>query len=140
MADVFSKKKRSEIMSSINSKSALEAEFCQSLSATIYPLGLRYRKNYRKIPGSPDIAFVNKKVAVFVDGTFWHGYKFSERAENLPKIYWRKKIENNIARDKRNRRFLRRKGWKVIRIWEHDFKAKPEACLKKVLDALKIEI
>lgn len=136
MADVFTKKKRSEVMAKIRSKSALEEKFRRMLSIAVYPLGIRYRKNYRSIPGSPDIAFVSRKIAVFIDGTFWHGYRFNRRTSKLPKKYWMEKIEENIRRDKKKRNAIRRKGWKVVRIWEHEFKKNPAKCIKKVVEAL----
>jgi DNA mismatch endonuclease (patch repair protein) len=137
MVDVFTKQKRSEIMSKIRSKSLLETRFCKLLSASTHPIGLRYRKNYKTVPGSPDVAFVNKKVAVFIDGTFWHGYKYNSSKKKLPKIYWRKKIEMNILHDRKKRNQLRKMGWKVIRIWEHDFKNNPQLCIDKILKILR---
>ncbi len=96
MPDVFTKKKRSEIMSKIRSVSGLEKAFAKSLSEAIYPKGIRYRLNYKKAPGRPDIAFISRKLAIFIDGDFWHGYNFRRNKNHLPSKYWRKKIENNI--------------------------------------------
>lgn len=102
------------------------------LSAEFYPLGCRYRIHYKGAPGSPDVAFVSRKIAVFVDGAFWHGYKFSSRKSKLPKDYWLPKIEANIRRDKRVNRQLRSLGWTVIRFWEHDVLKKPEKVLMRM--------
>jgi len=88
---------------------------------------LRNRKTF-----TIDIALPKKKIAVFIDGDFWHGYNFSERKKRLPKKYWIKKIEDNIARDKKNRAKLKREGWKVLRIWEHEIKKNPEKTSKKI--------
>lgn len=140
MADKFSKEKRSEIMSKINSKSGLEEKFCKRLSKLTHPAGYRYRRNYRKLKGTPDVVFVRHKIAVFVDGSFWHGYKYSAKTTRLSEGFWKEKIENNIRRDKRNRRILRKEGWKVIRIWEHEFKKNPDRCVGKVFEIVSSTI
>jgi DNA mismatch endonuclease (patch repair protein) len=116
MADVFSKKKRSEVMSQIRSKNTgIEIMVFKFLrSHKIY-----FQKHYDKIKGRPDIAVPSKKIAVFIDGDFWHGWKFNRRKERLPE-YWRVKITNNMLRDARRRRSLRKNGWKILRVWEHD--------------------
>ncbi len=136
MPDIFTKEKRSEVMSKIRSESMLEKEFAKKLAKVVYPLGYRYRKNYKKIFGKPDIAFVSKKIAVFVDGDFWHGYKFEQRKKKLTQEFWVTKIENNMRRDRRNRRALTKCGWRYVRFWEHDVKKKPDKCIGKVLELL----
>ncbi|NHA14134.1 very short patch repair endonuclease [Thioalkalivibrio sp. XN279] len=81
--------------------------------------GLRYRLKV-PLPGKPDIVFTGSKVAVFVDGCFWHG---CPKHKNLPRTnadFWKKKIDATRARDKRVTRQLQRDGWSVIRVWEHD--------------------
>ncbi|HEY1037033.1 MAG TPA: very short patch repair endonuclease [Candidatus Paceibacterota bacterium] len=137
MADIFTKEKRSEVMSKIKSESMLEKAFAKELSKIVYPLGYRYRLNYKNAPGRPDIAFVSRKLAVFVDGDFWHGYKFAERKAKLKQAYWLEKIQTNIRRDKRNRRKLKKNGWTYIRIWEHDVKKALGKSLKRITDALE---
>ncbi len=139
MADIFTKEKRSEIMSKIRSESMLEKEFARKLAKVIYPLGYRYRKNYKRIFGKPDIAFVSRKIAVFVDGDFWHGYRFEQRKKKLTQEFWIAKIENNMRRDRRNRRLLTKHGWKYVRFWEHEVKKRPERCIQKVLRLLTEE-
>lgn len=93
--------------------------------------GLRYRLHYAKAPGKPDIAFVSARVAVFVDGDYWHGNQWrlrgfsslDEQLENVSnKEYWKRKIERNIVRDRENSEKLKKAGWKVIRVWESDIK------------------
>lgn len=93
---------------------------------------LRNRKTF-----TVDIALPAKKKAIFLDGDFWHGYQFSKLKKRLPKKYWLKKIEDNIARDRKNRAKLRREGWKVLRIWEHEIKKDPEKAVGKVVKFLK---
>lgn len=81
--------------------------------------GIYFQKNYKKAPGSPDIALPRKKIAIFIDGDFWHGYRYNKWKSRLSSEFWKDKIENNIRRDTRNRRKLKRMGWKVLRVWEH---------------------
>lgn len=132
--DVFTKKKRSEIMSNIRSKNTgiEKAVFKELRKRKIY-----FQKHYKKILGNPDIALPKKKIAIFIDGDFWHGYQFEKNKKRLPKKYWAKKIEDNIKRDKSNRSKLKRKGWKVLRIWEHEIKKNPEKSLEKIIKILK---
>ena len=79
-----------------------------------------FQKHYKKVVGSPDIALPRKKKAVFIDGDFWHGYQFAKLKKRLPKKYWLKKIERNIKRDKKNKLKLKKEGWLVLRVWEHE--------------------
>lgn len=79
-----------------------------------------FQKHYKKAPGSPDIAFPKNKKAVFIDGDFWHGRNFLKDQKRLPNDYWRNKIKSNVLRDKKNFVELRKKGWKVLRLWEKD--------------------
>jgi len=86
---------------------------------------------YPDLFGSPDFQ-VGKKVLVFCDGDFWHGYRYAEKKRPAKK-YWREKIERNMKRDRHVSRKLRRDGWSVLRIWEHDIKKKPETCVRKIM-------
>jgi DNA mismatch endonuclease (patch repair protein) len=135
MPDIFTKEKRSDVMSKIRRVSMLEKEFAKVLSKEVYPLGYRYRRNYRKVPGSPDFAFTKQKIAVFIDGDFWHGYQYSKKKGKLPK-FWQEKIERNIKRDRRNRALLKKMGWTYIRLWEHEIKKNPLTCLEKLSSSL----
>lgn len=119
-------------MSRIRRVSELEKEFAKLLSKEIYPLGYRYRRNYKKVPGSPDFAFVSRKIAIFIDGDFWHGYQFVKRKKKLPK-FWQNKIETNMKRDQKNRRLLKKMGWTYIRFWEHEIKNDQ----KKIIEIFK---
>ena len=134
MADVFSKKKRSEIMSSIRSKNTgiEKAVFSYLRKRRIY-----FQRHYSLIAGKPDIAVPSKKIAVFIDGDFWHGRKFSSWKHRIPKEYWLHKIETNIKRDKNRRIALRRKGWKVMRVWGGDIIKHYDLSCRKIADFLK---
>ncbi|MFA6486495.1 MAG: very short patch repair endonuclease [Candidatus Magasanikbacteria bacterium] len=137
MPDVFSKKKRSEVMSLIRSTNTKpEIIFRKLLSSALYPLGFRYKIQYKKLPGKPDVVFVAQRTAFFVDGSFWHGYKLKKERQVLSKKYWLPKIKRNMLRDKEVSRQLRKMGWKVIRVWEHDLKKSPQKILKKAKQAI----
>ena len=92
------------------------------LAKKLWQLGYRYRKNYKKLPGSPDIALLHYRIAIFVDGEFWHGKDWSIRKEKLRhnKEYWFEKIEENMARDIRVSNKLKEMEWIVLRFWEKD--------------------
>ena len=83
------------------------------------------------------MVFVKNKVAVFVDGSFWHGHRFKKGQTSLSRDYWLPKIKRNMQRDKSVNRRLRKMGWKVVRVWEHDIPKSPEKVLNAVLRALK---
>lgn len=80
--------------------------------------GYKFRRHY-PITGKPDIAFPKMKIAVFIDGEFWHGRNFSKWKDQLS-TFWLKKISENIKRDKEFRYLLKKKGWRVIRLWDKD--------------------
>ena len=100
-------------MSNIRSKNTKAEKVIFSI---LRKKGFYFQKHYKKAIGNPDIAFPKKKIAIFIDGDFWHGYSFSKIKARLPIKYWQKKIENNIKRDRINRSKLRGDGWKILRI------------------------
>jgi len=124
-------KERSRLMSKIRSNETSPEII---LRKALWGEGIRYRKNYKKIAGNPDIAIVNKKIAIFVDGEFWHGYKWKDKRKKIKanRAYWIPKIEKNILRDKINTKKLRKEGWVVIRFWEQQLKKDLTKCLKKI--------
>ena len=127
MTDVFSKKKRSWIMSRIRSKNtSIDRRMREMLSEA----GARFEM-YPDLFGSPDFQ-VGRNVLVFCDGDFWHGYRYAEKKRPAKK-YWREKIEGNMRRDRKVSRRLRRDGWSVLRIWEHDIKKNSDKCMQKIL-------
>ena len=138
MPDRFSKKKRSWIMSRIRSHNTkLEISFFKVLSSELHDKGYRYRKHYEKLLGKPDIVFIKQKIAIFLDGDFWHGYNLKKLGKNVPQKYWLAKIEGNIKRDRKINVELRKMGWKVLRFWEHNLKKDPSAAIKKITLFLK---
>lgn len=103
----------------------------------LHARGLRYRTHVAHLPGRPDVVFGRAKVAVFVEGDFWHGWKFDCWKQGLAP-YWREKIERNMRRDAQNLRRLRRDGWKVIRVWEHEIEADAARCADRIELAVRV--
>lgn len=130
MADVLSQKQRSFNMSRIKSSSTGPE---LTLRKLLFQAGLRgYRLNY-KLAGKPDIVFTRRKIAIFVDGCFWHKCPRDYKEPATNKVFWEHKIESNLIRDKEVNKILKRREWTVLRIWEHDLKKDPTACLGKIL-------
>lgn len=129
-----------KIMSAIPSKDT-EPELM--LRKALWKENLRYRVNYKKLPGKPDIVFTKYHVAVFCDGDYWHGHNWAIRGlgsleEELAGYseFWRKKILGNIERDTKNNRALQDTGWTVIRLWESDIRADINSCIQRIKTAL----
>lgn len=110
----------------------------QLLAKRLWHLGYRYRKNDKKLPGSPDIAICKYQVAVFVDGEFWHGKDWALRKSRLKKNreYWIEKIEENMARDIRVDKELIDLGWQPLHFWEKDVLKDTDACVDSILSLL----
>ena len=108
------------------------------LRKQLWDKGYRYRKNYNKVIGKPDIAFVGKKVAVFCDSEFWHGKNWNEKKQEIKsnREFWFKKIERNIERDKEVTKELKSSGWTVLRFWGDDIAKKTDTCVKRIEGAL----
>ena len=87
-----------------------------------------------KIKGAPDIILKNKKIAIFIHGCFWHKCPKCFKEPKSKKTYWQPKIERNIKRDKSNIRYLKKDGWRVARLWEHEVEKKLKEKLKKIIN------
>lgn len=100
------------------------------LRKELWKRGIRYRKNVKDIIGKPDIAFLGKKIAVFVDSEFWHGFNWEERKHDFKsnQEFWIPKIERNIQRDKEVTKALEDLGWIVVRFWGKDIKKDVAGC------------
>lgn len=109
-----------------------------TLRKALWSKGYRYRINVRSLPGKPDIVFRKRKVVVFMDGEFWHGYNWKEKKSKIKsnRVYWISKIEKNIARDKKNTKILQKDGWRVLRFWEHEVKNNLDGCVRAVVKFL----
>ncbi len=134
MADIFTKKKRSEVMSKVRHKdSKIEVEFRKKLWAK----GFRYSKNSTKYFGKPDIVLPKYVTVIFVDSCFWHGCKKHGSIPSTRTKFWTQKIDRNKARDKEVNKHYKKESWEAIRIWEHDLKRSSSAEVKKVVKYLK---
>lgn len=107
------------------------------LRKELWARGLHYRKNVKKVYGHPDIAFMGKKIAVFCDSEFWHGYDWENRNQDIKtrREFWVSKIERNIQRDVDVTEKLRQEGWIVLRFWGKEIKANPQRCADIIQEA-----
>ncbi len=105
------------------------------LRQALWQMGLRYRLCYTKIPGKPDLVFVGKKLAVFVDGEFWHGYDWANKRAKIKtnQAFWWPKIERNLQRDREVNAQLAALGWTVLRFWEQQVQHELGTCVSQVL-------
>jgi DNA mismatch endonuclease, patch repair protein len=136
MADMVSKEKRSEMMSKIRGK---ETTIEVMVRKFLFKRGLRYRKNDKRYPGSPDIVLPKYRTIIFIHGCFWHGHN-SCKLFRVPKTrteFWTNKINRNIERDRTNIEKLISMGWKVIIIWECSLRKNPEIRLNLLLNEIK---
>ena len=121
------------------SKVKLKGGKAETLVAkALWHQGYRYRKNDKRLPGSPDIAILKHHIAVFVDGEFWHGKDWEARKGRLKRNreYWVDKIEENMARDIRDDQLLMQAGWTLIRFWEKEVIKDLPACVAEIEDAI----
>ena len=129
MSDIFDKSKRSEIMKKVRSKNNKSTEL--KLIQIFKENNIHgWRRNY-KVKVHSDFVFLNKKIAIFVDGCFWHGHNFRNTKPKENQEYWDKKRERNMKHDKEITEYFENRGWTVIRIWECELKN------KKALEKLK---
>jgi DNA mismatch endonuclease, patch repair protein len=133
MADVFTKRKRSQVMASIRSVGNKETE--QSLVAIFRRHQVTGWRRHVPILGRPDFTFWKQRVTVFVDGCFWHGCTHHSRLPKSNRAYWQRKLARNITRDAKITRELKRRGWSVVRFWHHDLK-REESVVARVQKAL----
>ena len=110
-----------------------------ALRKELWSRGMRYRKNVKTIEGKPDIAFIGRKVAVFCDSEFWHGYNWDERKNDLKKNreFWIGKIERNMQRDAEVNRILKEQGWIVLRFWGNQIKKNLSECADIIENAVR---
>ena len=128
--------KRSDLMRKIRSDKTTPEIILQK---ALRKEKIEFRKNCSVITGKPDIVILDKKLAVFVDGEFWHGYRWKQKKKKIKdnQDYWIPKIERNIARDRNNNRKLRKAGWQVIRFWQQQLTKDLPKCMQKIKKILK---
>lgn len=129
----YTTKARSQLMSKIKGK---ETKPETKLRKVLWGLGIRYRKNVKKLPGTPDIVIPKYKLVIFVDGEFWHGYNWEEKKTRIKtnRNFWIPKIERNMQRDHEANLQLTQTGWKVFRFWGNEIKKEFGTCLFKILE------
>jgi len=138
--DIWDKEKRSNVMSKIKSTNTKPELMLRKF---LFSKGMRYRINYKKLPGKPDIVFTKYKTIIFVNGCFWHGHENCKIA-HLPKTntdFWQNKISRNIERDNKNVQNNILLGWKVLVIWECEInKNNLENIYNRILDAISEDL
>jgi DNA mismatch endonuclease (patch repair protein) len=102
----------------------------------LHRLGLRYRKHVKSLPGTPDIVFTKAKIAIFIDGDFWHGRQLPLWEHKLSD-FWKKKIAKTRDRDTQCRKILRAMGWQVIRLWQRDLERNPQLAIRRITSKLQ---
>ena len=132
MADDLTPEQRRRNMQAIRSK---DTSIELALRKALWERGIRYRKNYKKLIGKPDIAITKYKIAVFCDSDYWHGYDWESRNQRIKsnRDYWVPKIERNMERDREVTSALQSEGWLVIRFWEWQIKKHLDECVEEVL-------
>lgn len=137
MADVLTKEQRHKNMQNIRAK---DTEIEVILRRALWKKGYRYRKNYCKLPGKPDIVLTKYKIAIFCDGEFFHGKDWNMLKAKLGKSnnskFWIDKISRNIERDEEINKKLIYGGWTVIRFWGKEIKNHTDECVKVVEEAI----
>lgn len=130
--DKISKEQRSRIMSKIHGKDT-KPEI--KLRKLLWNKGYRYRKNYKLLEGTPDIVLIKYRIAIFIDGEFWHGYHWRTLKNKIGsnRGYWIPKIERNIKKDREVNEVLKSKGWKVLRFWTKKILKEPEICMEEII-------
>ena len=128
----YTTKKRSKIMSNIRAKNSKpEMTFRRAL----WKKGVRYRVDSKQLPGRPDVSIKKYKLAIFIDGEFWHGYHWQERKTRIKsnREFWIPKIERNIQRDRQVTKELNDMGYTVFRFWESEIKNNLSTCINDIL-------
>jgi DNA mismatch endonuclease (patch repair protein) len=135
--DNLTKKQRHKNMKNIKNK---DTKIEIRLRKALWKKGYRYRKNYKAIPGKPDIALTKYKIAIFCDGEFFHGYEWRDQKKRLEKSnnskYWINKISRNINRDAEVEKKLFQLGWTVMRFWGRDILNNIDKCISSIEDMI----
>ena len=129
----MTKEQRRKNMQHIRSK---DTDIEIRLRTALWHAGMRYRKNYKALPGKPDIAITKHKIAIFCDSSFWHGRDFdTKKPVDTNHEYWDAKIRRNMARDQEVNRQLTELGWTVLRFWDIEIKKNLEDCIQAIKNA-----
>jgi DNA mismatch endonuclease, patch repair protein len=132
----MSPQKRSAVMSRIRGRDTKPEKAVETM---LRDIGIDFETHCRDLPGRPDFVLRKTRIAIFIDGDFWHGWRFPAWRLKLSEK-WEKKIESNRSRDARNHRKLRRRGWRVVRIWEHQIERAPEICATRIRRSISADL
>lgn len=133
MSDILNRAQRSYCMSRIRGKHT-KPELL--LRKALWAKGLRYRLKNRLV-GRPDIVFPSKRLAIFVDGCFWHGCPVHCRVPETNRLFWEEKLSRNMNRDNEVNRMLKQENWRVLRFWEHEIKKSLSGCVDRTFEAIQ---
>lgn len=134
MADIYSRTKRAEIMSLVRGRGNRSTELL--VVRLFRKCGISGWRRHVRLTGRPDFTFKDARVAVFIDGCFWHLCPVHGTIPKDNSEFWEAKLTANRDRDRRVERILRGKGWRVVRIWQHDIRQRPDASVRRVTRAL----
>ena len=134
MADVLTQEQRKFNMSRIKGKNTGPEV---KLRKMLFAENIRGYRIHFNLPGKPDIVFTKKKIAIFIDGCFWHKCPICFQEPETRKEFWMNKIQSNVDRDKKINEQLKDKGWTVLRFWEHDVRKNPDVIVKKIAEMIE---
>lgn len=126
--DKITAEQRSVVMSRIKSKSHLE----DTVAHELFKRGLRYRRNNRKLVGTPDISIQKYKVVIFIDSCFWHSCPLHGNRPKSNVEFWNKKLDRNIEKATEVNAYYKEHGWHTMRVWEHDLKEDYEGTIERI--------
>ena len=134
--DNHTPEQRKKNMQAIKSK---DTEIEIILRKELWSRGYRYRKNYKKLIGKPDIALTKYKIVIFCDSEFWHGKNYKESTDRIGtnSEYWKQKIKRNMERDREVNEKLMTEGWTVLRFWEKEIRKEFDFCISKIEEAIQ---
>lgn len=134
--DNHTPEQRKKNMQAIKSK---DTEIEIILRKELWSRGYRYRKNYKKLIGKPDIALTKYKIVIFCDSEFWHGKNYKESTDRIGtnSEYWKQKIKRNMERDREVNEKLMTEGWTVLRFWEKEIRKEFDSCISKIEEAIQ---
>ena len=128
---------RSRVMRAVRSSNAKSTE--RRFRAILAAKGVgHWKSGQSQLPGKPDLVFFDRRLAVFLDGCFWHGCPQCYRRPNSRREYWDAKLASNVARDVRSTNDLLAIGWQVLRFWEHEIRDQPVTCVSTIVERLKL--
>lgn len=136
--DTLTKRGRSRLMARVRSTGNKSTEL--RLIALMHGAAITGWRRHQKLPGTPDFAFPKAKLAVFVDGDFWHGHPATCRIPRTNRNYWLRKIHSNRQRDALVIHALRRKHWRVLRVWESDLRNGPASVIRRLRAKLYLRL